>query len=370
MADVSSPDAVGYLRVVAEAETRTAAAQWTAAAALWQQAAEQNPVRGSNWDQLAQARFASGDFRGALAAYARAEELGVWAGRLTQTLWPGEIAYRVACCQARLGDGDSAVAALGRALRLGFRDLDRPRTDEHWESLRADAGVREMLGIVDADHLSRDDGWRADVRFLGREIRRRTVAPLRDISEPDFDAAASRLAGAVPDLSDAQIIAGMLKLLRPLGDGHAFIAPPAGNRELNQILPVKFYLFGEKLFVTAAAPRYRRLLGAEVLRVGANPARNVLAALDPLISRDNPQQVIWLGPEVLPWPPLLHALGLTASPASVTLTVRFLDQTTGQVTVGSIPAPVPREYPTVAPSADPTRPCPAGWISLPARRLL
>ena len=90
----------------------------------------------------------------------------------------------------------------------------------------------------------------------------------------------------------------MLGLLVPLGDGHAFVAR-AGDRELNRILPVKFYQFGEGLFVTAAAPAYRRLLGAQVLRVGAHPAGAVLAALEPLISRDNAQQVAWLGPEVL-----------------------------------------------------------------------
>jgi hypothetical protein len=68
-------------------------------------------------------------------------------------------------------------------------ELDRPRGDEHWEALRADDRVREMLGIIDAGGLSREEGWRADVRFFAREIKRRACAPFRDICEPDFDAA-------------------------------------------------------------------------------------------------------------------------------------------------------------------------------------
>ncbi len=363
---IGGTDVAGYLRTVAEAEASSGSARWAAAAALWAQVVERNPMRGSHWGRLGEARFALNDYRGALPAYQRAAELGVWAGQITGLLFPGEVAYRIACCHARLGEDDRAIDALHSALRLGFRDLDRPRTDGHWRSLLAADAVREMLGIIDADGLSRDEGWRADISFLTREVKRRAPAPFRGgISEPGFDARVSRLARAVPDRSDAQIIAGMLRLLQPLGDGHAFIAPPEGDRDLNRILPVKFYQFGEGLFVTAAAPAYRRLLGAQVLRVGAHPAAAVLAALEPLISRDNAQQVAWLGPELLPWAPMLHALGLIPDPGRVTLTVRFPDQSTGQATIEAIAAPVPREYPTTAPSAAPDRPCPAGWISLP-----
>jgi tetratricopeptide (TPR) repeat protein len=363
MTDLDELNASGYLNVVAEARAQTASARWAEAAALWEQVTARNPVHGNHWAALAEAYFALDDFGRALPAYERAEELGVWEVRLTDGLWPGEFAYRIACCHAALGAGEQAAAALGRALRQGFRDLDRPRGDKLWEALRADAAVREMLGIIDTG-LSRDEGWRADVAFLSREIRRRSAA-FASVSEPDFAAAVSRLIRAVPDLSEAQIIAGLMKLLVPLGDGHAFIAPAAGNRELNRNLPVKFYLFPEGLFVTAALPRYRQLVGAQVLRVGAHPAADVLAALDPLISRDNPQQLAWLGPEVLPWPPMLHALGLIDDPAVVILTVRFADGSVGPVTVESVAAPVPREYPTDAPAADPTRPRPAGWVSLP-----
>ena len=324
--------------MVAEAETQSEAARWAAAAALWEHVVACNPVHGSHWDRLAEARFELGDYRRAQAAYERVLDLGGWGGRLTQTVFSGEVAYRIACCQARLGDRESAVAALRRALDLGFRDLGRPRTDELWESPRGDRSVREMLGIPDPGGLPRDEGWRADISFLAREIKRRGVAPFRAVSEPDFDSRVSLLADGVPGLSDAQIIAGMLRLLRPLADGHAFIAPAEGDKELNRVLPVKFYRFGEGLFVTAAAPAYRQLLGAEVLRVGEHPAGEVLAALEPLISRDNDQQVRWLGPEVLPWAPMLHALGLTGDPDSVTLTVRFPDETTGTVAVGTVPA--------------------------------
>lgn len=353
---------MSLLRTVAAAQERSGAGNWAQAAALWQQVVDANPVNGSYWDYLAEARDELGEHQAAIAAYDKVLELGAWGKRLTYTVYPGEVAYRIACCHLRLGNHEDAVAALSRALRLAFRDLERPRADPLWEPLRTRRDVRDMLGIIDADAVTRDEGWHADLAFLAREVRRRT--PSRDLDEAEFGAAVARLAAAVPDMSDAQIIVGLLKLLRPLGDGHAYIAPAEDNQELNRILPVKFYLFPEGLFVTAATPPHQGLLGAQVLAVGEHDVEQALAALDPLISRDNAQQVRWLGPEVLRWPPVLHALGLIADPGCVPLTVRFPDGTSGTVTVDSQPAG-PRAYPTIAPPPTPTRPRPPGWISLP-----
>jgi tetratricopeptide (TPR) repeat protein len=355
---------MNLLRTVAAAQQKSDTGDWAQAAALWQQVVDANPVNGSYWDYLAEARDQLGDHQAAIAAYDKVLELGAMGKRLTDTLYPGEVAYRIACCHLRLGNHEDAVAALSRALRLAFRDVDRPRADPLWEPLRARSDVRDMLGIIEGGTMSRDQGWRADLAFLAREVQRRT--PSRDLDHAEFRAAVTRLAAAVPEMSDAQIIVGMLKLLRPVGDGHAYVAPAEDDRDLNRILPVKFYLFPEGLFVTAATPPYRRLLGAQVLAVGdaGCDVEQAMAALDPLISRDNTQQVKWLAPEVLRWPPVLHALGLIADPGRLPLTVRFPDGASGMVTVDSQPSG-PRTYPAIAPPPTPTRPRPPGWISLP-----
>jgi tetratricopeptide (TPR) repeat protein len=356
-------DSVNYLRVLAEAEAKTGAEKWPAAAALWARVVELNPVVGRYWVALAEARAELGDFAGAIAAYQQAEQAGVWLHREEiETIFPAEVAYRIATCRIRSGDHDGAITELRRALRLGLRDLDRPRTDEHWEPVRSDPAVRDLLGILDTEHLTRDEGWRADLSLFAREVKRLAYAPFATVPEPDFDAAVAQLARDVPGLSDFEILAGLLRLLRPLGDGHAFALPDQEKPGVG--LPVKFFLFPEGLFVTAATEAYRETLGAQVLRVDGRPADEVLAAVEPLISRDNDQQVRWIGPELLRWTPLLHALGLAGEPDQVTLSLRFPDDTTGTVPVKAIPAG-PNEYPSVDPPPLPTRPRPAGWISLP-----
>lgn len=352
-----------YLQNLAKAEAYTGSARWPDAAALWEQVAERNPVNGTHWARLAEARFELGEYRGALAAYEKAQETGVWSRREEiETMFPAEVAYRLATCHVALGEHESAVHELDRAVRLGLRDISRPLTDEHWEALRADEAVRELLGITETDGLSREQGWRADLSFLAREVKRRAYAPFLEVSEPDFDAAVERLAQDLHELSDWQIIARIMALLRPLGDGHAFIFPDQGSPD-QLALPVKFYLFTEGLFVTAAAASYQQLLGARVLRFGEHAVDEVLAVIEPLISRDNTQQVRWMEPELLRWTQLLHAVGLTADPGEVVLTVRFPDDTTAEVTVTAAGTGL-FSFPTVAPHPGPTGPRPAGWISL------
>jgi hypothetical protein len=334
-----------YLRVLARAEASTGDGDWAEAAPLWEQVTTANPVNGSYWARLAEARFGLEDYAAALPAYQRTLELGVRPPQRAHETFPGdmpylipsEIAYSIACCHARLGNDQRAVDALAAALDRGFRDLDRARTDEHWQSLRDDKRLRELLGIIDADDLSRDQGWRGDVRFLAREIKRRAFAPFALISEQEFDRQVAELERQVPDLTDAQLIVGMMRLVRHLDDGHAYVTWPKAREDLALMLPLDLFQFPEGVFVIAAAPRYRQLVGARVDRIGGHAVAEVLAAIDPLITRDNEQQVSFVAPVRLLYTALLQAIGLTDDPAAAALAVRFADGSAGTVTVAGAP---------------------------------
>jgi tetratricopeptide (TPR) repeat protein len=349
-------EVVDYLRIVARAGARSSSQRWAEAAVLWERVVEQNPVNGNHWDRLAEARLGMQDYQGALTAYHKVLELGVWAD--TETVFPAEVAYRMAWCHARLGDRERALEALAQAFGHGFRDLARARSDDHLASLRDDERFGELVGPAPADveGLSRDEGWRGDLRLLAREVKRRAYAFPGSFPERKFDDAVDDLARVIPDSSDAQLMIGIMKLLRPLGDGHAFVKVPEGNQDLHQALPVQFYLFEEGLFVTATDPAHDALLGAQVLRFGQHPVEDAMAALEPLISRDNQQWPKLIKPLLLPQLPLLHALGVVADPGHVALTVRHPDATTRMVTVAADstwPAPVA------------TLPCPPGWVFFP-----
>jgi hypothetical protein len=273
-----------FTGMLARAQAKTGEKDWTAAAELWARVAAANPVNGDYWARLGEARFGAKDYQGARQAYEKALRLGVRYVEQpddTPPLMPGEIAYRIACCEAAAGDREAAGAALQMALDRGMRDLVRVRSDELWEDLRADQRIRDMTGIIDADSMSRDDGWRYDLTFLAREIKRLAYAPFAIQTEAEFDQAVAELHRAIPGRTDAQIVVGMKKLIRHLDDGHAGVSWPKDDKEASRVLPVDFFLFAEGLYVIAAAPGCEHLLGAKVEKIGGLAIEEVMAALDP-----------------------------------------------------------------------------------------
>ena len=336
-------DPAAFLDLLARAELRSASGDWAEAAELWARVTEANPVHGDYWARLAEARFAERDFAAADPAYAKVLELGVRPGYRVRfqadapDFLPGEAAYLIACCQAGLGHREDAIDALAAALGRGFRDLGRAQADDCWQAWRDDERLRDLLGIVEVEGLSRDEGWRTDLRLLARELKRRAYAPFALISEEDFDAEVARLGGEIPGLSDTQIIVAMMRLTAHMDDGHAGIAMPDGDHELTRLVQLEFFLFAEGLFVTAAGPGYSRLLGAQVETIGGRTVEEAVAALGPLIARDNDQQVTLMVPRLLRETAILHGLGLTADLGQIVLTVRFPDGTSGEATAAAVP---------------------------------
>jgi tetratricopeptide (TPR) repeat protein len=315
-------DVTDYLRTVARAKRCSQRANWHTAAALWDQVVRQNPVNGNHWEQLGQALFHTGDFTGAVDAYDRAERLGIWADR--DTIWPGALEYEKARCLMRLNEPERALDALAAALRQHYRERDRIPDDPDFAALKDNPRFAEIVGPTSADGLDRDEGWRTDVQLLGREAHRRAPFP----PPPEFDNAVETLVAAIPGLSDAGILVELHKLVALLGDGHASVTLPDDRTDLNKFLPVQFYLFDEGLFVTSAAPEHAALLGAHITAIDGHSVDDALAALDPLVCRDNEwgpkARLAWMLRRV----PLLNALGLTNASDELTLTAADRAETT------------------------------------------
>jgi tetratricopeptide (TPR) repeat protein len=331
-----------FLALVAGAQLRSAEGDWAEAAALWARVTAANPVNGDYWARLAEARFGNEEYEAARQAYEKVRELGVRSVFRQQyrddapQLMPGEIGYHIACCQAALGRRDEAIDALAAALAAGFRELHRARDDKYWQPWRDDQRLRELLGIIDADALSRDQGWRFDLALLAREIKRLAYAPFGIISEEEFDYQVARLDRDIPALSDAQVLVAMLKLVRHLDDGHAGVWPPDKHDELSRMLPVDFFLFTEGLFVIAAGPGHEKLLGAKVEKIGDLTVEEAIMALDPVIVRDNEQQVTFKIAALLRSTAILHGLGIIDDLAGATLTI-CADGTREQITLAADP---------------------------------
>lgn len=341
-----------FMGMVARARIRTGDKDWASAAELWASVTSANPVNGDYWARLGEARFGAQNYAGAREAYEKVLRLGLRDTGLREDdappLMPGEVAYRIACCEAAAGDREAAVAALRAALDRGMRDLARVRSDEVWRELRDDQRIRDMAGIIDTGSMSRDDGWRYDLAFLAREIKRLAYAPFALQPEAEFDRAVADLDAAIPSLTDPQILVGMMKLVRHLDDGHAGVTWPKDDKELSRMLPVDMFWFTEGLYVIGAAPECENLLGARVERIGGLTIDEAMAALDPVIPRDNEHWLTLMFPILVRYPAILDGLGIDHA-----LTVRLHDGTINEVRLEATPIEFHLDR------------YPPGWVALP-----
>src|SRR6185295_15134101 len=303
-----------FLELLTQANEKTKAKQWAEAAQLWAKVAQLNPVEGDVWDQLAKARYETRDYRGAIPAFEKAFELG--------SDFPCRQAYNVARCYGMLGEKEQAMKWVEKAFALGYRRLDVARNDPALSLLHSNARFQTIAGLVDTFKMTRDEGWRYDLQFLSRELKRRSYDPFRRISREEFEATVKRVNEAIPKLTDLQISIEFMKFVAKGSDAHTMVLGFFERPEFLQTIPVDLFLFEEGLFITEADSRYQDLLGAQVLRFGSRTIPEVLESLDPIISRDNKLSALKvMGLMRMRNLPLLHALGLIPEPDKVSLSI-------------------------------------------------
>jgi hypothetical protein len=241
----------------------------------------------------------------------------------------------MACCYALLGDKEAALKWLEKAFEIGFRDLELAQTDSDLQSLHDSPRFLKLVGLEDISKMTREQGWRYDLAMLEREVDRKGFAygVFRTTTKADFHEAATNLSARVEKLTDQQMVIEIMKLMRTLGDGHTGLLLPPQQPDYSLALPLQFYLFKEGMFVIAADPKYKDLLGAQVLQLGGKSVDEIMKSLDQVISRDNELWPSQLGPYHMRSLPLLSALGLVSDIRKAELRLRDANGSERTVTV-------------------------------------
>ena len=145
--------------------------------------------------------------------------------------------------------------------------------------------------------------WQADVKFLGEELPKQHRNAFHRIKREDFEAAVRQLHDRVPQMSDDEIVVGLMKIVALLKDGHTNLIPRAYFR--SGVYPVRFYLFSDGLFVQKAAPEYAEMVGGRVIKIGSLSAEEALKTVGQATFADNEMGLkattpLWFAiPEVL-----------------------------------------------------------------------
>ncbi|MBO0723230.1 MAG: hypothetical protein J2P41_20570, partial [Blastocatellia bacterium] len=226
---------------------------------------------------------------------------------------------------------------------LGYTNLQVVRIDTDLKILHDDPRFIRLAALEDVGKMSRDEGWRYDLWFLARELRRIHFNPFKYISREEFEDYVKKLNDEIPKLTDPQIEVALMKLARRMGDGHTLIRPASmklSERMLadpgvvdRRVAPIELYLFKEGLFITAASPKYADIAGAQVLRIGDNAIDKVMESLDQVISQDNKMWPKYVAPALMRNPRILNGLGLIPESDKMLITIRDQEGKTRSVTL-------------------------------------
>lgn len=129
--------------------------------------------------------------------------------------------------------------------------------------------------------------WREDLAYMVDQVAKRHPDPYRYTSQAAFEAMASDLDARIPELTDAQIIVGMMRYTASLSDGHTSFFPAFQTRFPFRAYPLLFYLFDDGVFLVDAAPEYADMIGAQLVGIGGRDAADVVQQIDELVQHDN-----------------------------------------------------------------------------------
>jgi len=314
-------ETVDLFELRAEAERAYADQDAEYAEALFRQLTEHYPEDPEMWFGLSRAYEWSDQLDKAISAAERVQSLG-YAAR-------AYLAYRLASLNAMAGHPDEALGWLERALAAGYEDRPDIQSDEAFVSLRSDPKFMELAGVLPAEASNRSDGLRFDVDYLVEEAQRMHASPDRPAFSTRFLDEAKSLRETIPGLDDSDVLAGMLRLMAILSDGHTGIYGPDPDTPLQlspNVLPLKFFWFDEGVYVVNGAGAAANFAGSRVLQFGDLSAQETLARLSVYRGLDNAMTWKWMGPQFyLGRLQMLQIAGATDSTDSIVLTLEDTD---------------------------------------------
>ena len=297
-ADLADP--VLYYQSKNQAATMIRSGDRTSAIPVLERLSRASPDDGEVVLMLAQA-FRSVDCERATAYHERAIQLG-WLDLATGR-------YEQAACVAQLQRPDDALALLQRALDAGYRFRVRLGRDSRFESLASDARFGIIAGMPGQPTSEREAGWRQDIDYLEREIRR-THHRFRTESLPTtFVEVRDALIESLGEASDEEIVVGLQRLVAQLGDGHSVVYPFGMERGTLRRLPISLYWFSDGLFIINAPEGREDWIGREVQAIGDVPTSDLLNSVRHLASHDNPKGLLWVSPTYLTFPAFVRSMG-------------------------------------------------------------
>ncbi len=167
----------------------------------------------------------------------------------------------------------------------------------------------------------RIQGWQNDIRYFREELPKKHMNPFTILRKESFLKQTQELERSVPTLTDAQIYAGILKILAQIGDGHT--TAYGGLAQQLRFWPVGVRKFSDGWFVGAHDKHLTPMVGAKVLKIGDTDIDDAVKKATTLVPHENESWVLSEAQGLLMNCDLMRGLGVLGRRNDDSMTVRM-----------------------------------------------
>ncbi|MBX7187561.1 MAG: hypothetical protein K1Y01_20625 [Vicinamibacteria bacterium] len=175
-----------------------------------------------------------------------------------------------------------------------------------------------------------------DIETLAKDLPRLHANLFFRTSRETFDREVDSLKTRVAEMTDYEVVTGLIRLAALPGDAHTAISPfsyPGFRR-----LPIRMRFLSDGLVVTSAAPGGEALLGGRIVTIGDLDIATAIERIGPVVSRDNDAWLRAIGPNYLVIPEILRAQRIVADAERVRMSVVLPDGTAAQAELPALAA--------------------------------
>ena len=166
------------------------------------------------------------------------------------------------------------------------------------------------LAAADRARTLSAEQWREDLRHLATELPRVHANAFHAISREEWNRRVAALDAAIPEMSASGIEVGLMRLVAGVGDGHTSLSPFYRPELGFHAIPARLYRFSDGIYVRAASPEHRDLVGARVVGIGGVPVDEAFRRVAETVSHDNDEGLKQVVPLYFGIPEILNGLGL------------------------------------------------------------
>ena len=169
------------------------------------------------------------------------------------------------------------------------------------------AAFAARLGAQIPDDLS---ARRDDLRALAEGLPRLHANAFHDVSRAEWERAVAALDAAIPSVDREELAVGLMRLVAKIGDGHTSLTPFFNPKLGFHAVGARLYAFSDGIFVRAAEPARRDLVGAKLVAVGGVNVEEAFRRVAETVPHDNDEGLRQVVPMYFGIPEILHGVGL------------------------------------------------------------